>query len=382
MQCIRCQKIFVQSEKSKDKKISQGYDPNICSGCFRVLNTLYKDKLTPDALYYGPRNNPFSWEVFQKNRDVLSKSTKLFVEITCEKCGKKDIRRIDKIIHSKYANNIQICNNCIMNYVTSLDEWKTTNSKAQKVVQSSQDVKNKIKKSISLTFQKDKFFALKRSIGKGRFLKGFFRKKWFFASSYELSFLYQNEDKNVIYCTEKIPYLNANNEWHIYTPDFQINDTLFEIKGDVKTYFETKKMEYAMQYCERRNKKFKIITQDDLDITFLTPEELLIFEPRDLIITSVPYAWNTDKIESFLWDKNSFVKKIQKNFEHIESKEAAKKLIDFYIRYQNVNLNELDKKNDNSFFRWYNKVIHSKMFLLLFLIRSCEVENENFDNLQ
>lgn len=58
---------------------------------------------------------------------------------------------------------------------------------------------------------------------------------YYFRSSYELVFYIYHKDKgdNISYESVKIPYKDAENNLHIYTPDFCLNDKLIEIKGEI-----------------------------------------------------------------------------------------------------------------------------------------------------
>ena len=120
LKCIRCKKDFELTEKMRKKRIESNVNENICPGCFFVISRYYKNRLAENALYFGPKENPFSWDIFVENREALTNCTKLYVKVRCHVCGKEDIRRIDKVINSKYASDVQVCNNCVVKYVVKL----------------------------------------------------------------------------------------------------------------------------------------------------------------------------------------------------------------------------------------------------------------------
>lgn len=276
----------------------------------KELEKQLKKKKEEQKIKLGTKNNPILWDDYNANN--YPSGSKKWVKIICSECNKDSIVQIRKFENRKYGKGLPICSNCIMKYITNLDEWKKVNSEAQLIAQNkietiikrnkrvkevcnSDEMKN-IRKINALKLWKDKNYAKKIKISSNKYLKGYYNDIWF-DSSWELSFIVYFEEY-IKRCDFGIEYI-YDNEKHTYYPDFILEfpnnyNVLVEIKGIKSDIVETKK-EFAINFVE--NSKFlnyyKIFYLEDLKnlpnfIMYNNIESLSLLNKSKLKIISYP----------------------------------------------------------------------------------------------
>ena len=224
----------------------------------------------------------------------------VIIEGICEICGEsftityaslKKRTRCDILSH-------QICNKCILKYVTSSEEWRKSNSKAQKIAQNRPEVLEKMRIAVkasktpevlkrhseaSKKMWKDSNYREKHAKGmkkalenmseesyermtrKNRFYSGWYNSvfgKIFFNSSWELAFIIwceQNKEvKSLTRCKDKISYKDKTGKIRFYLPDFDVvtehNSYIIEIKGRFNfDNVEEKKKASDLFYKNKKN---------------------------------------------------------------------------------------------------------------------------------
>ncbi len=99
--------------------------------------------------------------------------------------------------------------------------------------------------------------------GSGRGKKGWY-KGYYCDSTYELAYVIYNIDNGISFerCTKKIPYI-YNGKKSNYHPDFEIGDTLIEIKG-----YHTEQVDAKIKATREAGFKIEILYEKDLKNVF------------------------------------------------------------------------------------------------------------------
>lgn len=233
------------------------------------------------------QHTPIPYNLFQEHAEETPPCT--HIQGTCECCGKEFIVKYATLKRRTRCDifHRQICNNCILKYVTNTDEWRKTNSDAQKIAQNRpetlkkmreavkasktpevlkkqsisskkmwerEEYRNRHKEGMKRAFENMSDESYERMTHKNRFYSGWYLSKFgriFFNSSWELAFVVWCENNSnvcsLIRCKDKIKYKDETGRYHIYMPDFEITTTsdvyVVEIKGryNLKNVDEKKK---------------------------------------------------------------------------------------------------------------------------------------------
>lgn len=244
------------------------------------------------------QQKPIPYELFQKHYKEIPKCT--VVSGVCESCKKEFIITYKALSRRTRCDIIkhQVCNDCILKYVTNTKEWRKTNSEAQKIAQNRPETREKIKvavkasktpevlkkqsiaskrmwaneeyrkrhrESMKRAFENMSDESYERMTHKNRFYSGWYNSKFgkiYFNSSWELAFIVWCENnKNVMSlcrCKDKIEYKGVDGKKHIYMPDFEIVTNLgtyvIEIKGryNLENVDEKKKSSDEF-YCGKKS---------------------------------------------------------------------------------------------------------------------------------
>lgn len=226
---------------------------------------------------------PISWIEYL---EFLPKSRAIYVCVVCNQC------KVSCLINSKQLSKRsvkeEICNKCILKYITNTTEWKSKNSKAQLKIQSTAEQKKKNADGVS-NFWKNNPEAKKKMAEKVRFTWGlvetkakhlysnrgiralagslFINNTWVaFQSSYELCFLLWLRSLNVSFiirkCNFLIPYF-YNQERRHYIPDYVL------YIHNQKVLVEVKSTKYPNFNLEKQNAKnvaaLDFIKKSDID---------------------------------------------------------------------------------------------------------------------
>lgn len=117
----------------------------------------------------------------------------------------------------------------------------------------------------------------------GHGIGGWYKNKIYFRSLLELSFLIMHEHDEVLSAEHfAIPY-EYENVVHTYHPDFQIGNTIYEIKAEWQKNSEcnAKKFFKAEEFCEKNNYIFTVLTEKA--IPMITVEKVKELELSQVI---------------------------------------------------------------------------------------------------
>ena len=151
-----------------------------------------------------------------------------------------------------------------------------------------------------------------------------------------------------------IPYIR-NGTCHYYTPDFVINDTVFEIKGDIRT--ANIKLSAAYSYAARHNISYEIIDKTKLQTFFDNEESLQQFSCDDLLITSFPKTWKAESSKFYI-DNHPFVQQLLRYLSNIKEEDKALEQLRCYSK----------KNNYNDFWQFYHAAIHTHSFIKHYIL--------------
>lgn len=122
----------------------------------------------------------------------------------------------------------------------------------------------------------------------GHGIGGWYKNKIYFRSLLELSFLIMHEREEVVSAEHfAIPY-EYENELHTYHPDFQIGNTIYEIKAEWQknSQCNMKKFFKAKEFCEKNNYIFTVLTEKA--IPMITVEKVKELEISQVIRLDKP----------------------------------------------------------------------------------------------
>ena len=244
------------------------------------------------------QKNPVPYGLFQEHYKEMPKCT--IVTGVCELCGSKFVITYKALCRRTRCDFIknQICNNCILKYVTNTKEWREKNSNAQKIAQNKPETLEKMRKAVKASktpevlkkqslsskkmwkseeyrkrhregmkraFENMSEDSYERMTHKNRFYSGWYCSKFgkiYFNSSWELAFMVWCENNKSVLslsrCKDKIEYKGVDGKKHIYMPDFEIKTDsgiyVIEIKGrfNLKNVDEKKKSSDEF-YQEKKN---------------------------------------------------------------------------------------------------------------------------------
>jgi hypothetical protein len=193
-------------------------------------------------------------------------NSKLVVCYNCVKCGKSGHTQFR---HLKKRNTDKpYCNNCWLKMKTSENTaWLKKNSDTQKIIQNTDEVKNKNRKAVSLFWKNnpEKIIEMRKKILSNPNVKnynynhGFFilenGNKILFESNYELLYILYCDKNNILIRRFEdkdhfIKYKNSiKNKLCLYKPDFIINEkTIVEVKGSKIN----KVLSYQIPFLEKK----------------------------------------------------------------------------------------------------------------------------------
>lgn len=243
--------------------------------------TAFKRKATVSGLKI-----PFGYSYFEyRDRPKLqSPFNKSKLRIDCS-CGKVYITVLFGFHKRKYKT--PVCDDCYRkNYAYDI-EWRTNNSKAQKVAQNRPETIRKQIKSQNKRYAQPEVIEHYRRIGKKLWEDPIYRKKVIknssiakagiyhgltYQSSIELAYILWCEENNKQiqnYTGSGIPYI-WNGKEHRYYPDFLVdNDLIVEIKGSggfYKRFASQNQAKFAalQEWCKSNNFTNQLIFDTDL----------------------------------------------------------------------------------------------------------------------
>lgn len=364
MICCRCGKEISLNEKQIKKREDLKLRIDLCPKCFRKTKEFIRENYPQSLFYLGTIFAPIPWNLYIENQDIFPFKSKMKVKLKCCKCGKQEIKGIVNIKNSKYTNNVPICNDCIYSYIGNLDEWKYVNSEAQKKVQCKDETKNKIKKFIKNLINNDPYFGLKRTFGKSNTLRGFY-KGVYFASSFELSYLYEHRNQKISNCTFYAEYVK-NNEIHYYYPDFFTDDFIIEVKGQKNSNDYSKKCLAGQKLAKQLNKQYIIYDINCISEYFYNEQSLNKIPLNELIITHAPNSWETTF--PYYYKNKKWVQELLFSLkQNLNDKEKMIDSIQFYLiekkllkKFQCMNIEKCNKR--------FLKIISSPLFIIFYIL--------------
>ena len=183
----------------------------ICRGCNQLM---YHGHLTLTLIHHVRQHIPIKYEEYLLIKEYIN-CQDLLVELECKICHKKKIVSCNILNRRKRVNFERICNDCI------------------------------------------------RACSDLRALTGYY-KDIYFESAFELAFIQAafNENLPIKRCNICISYFKDNKEYTYY-PDFQINNTIIEIKGKRFLNEDTElKSKIIRNYCIKHKMLFCLISSD------------------------------------------------------------------------------------------------------------------------
>lgn len=226
----------------------------------------------------------YSYAEYQANPELQSPYNKNNLRIDCS-CGKVYIAILFGFHKRKYKD--PVCDDCYRKTYTYDDEWKASNSKAQKIAQNRPETLAKQVNSQKLRYQKPGLLDRYREIGKELWEDPEYRKKVIanssiskagtyhelsYQSSIELAFICwcEKAGKRIVnYADAGIPYMWNGKEHHYY-PDFLVDDrVIVEIKGHGGIYqrdYDQNQAKFAVlrKWCIERDLGVRVVFDTDL----------------------------------------------------------------------------------------------------------------------
>lgn len=221
------------------------------------------------------QHTPIPYNMFQEHAEETPPCTR--IHGVCECCVQEFVIQYKMLKRRTRCDIIkhQICNNCILKYVTSTNEWRKNNSDAQKIAQNRPETLEKMRKSVKASktpevlkkhslaskkmwtnekyrnrhregmkkaFENMSDESYEKMTHKNRFYSGWYHSKFgkiYFNSSWELAFIVWCENNksvlSLIRCKDKIKYKDVDGKNRIYMPDFEVTTEqdvyIIEIKG-------------------------------------------------------------------------------------------------------------------------------------------------------
>jgi hypothetical protein len=246
----------------------------------KIGNKIYefKDDCPEEVInVFKNREKLIDFDVFKKHIGFWPQSKKMVIGF-CDVCGSSVKKKMCSVVGDYKIESLKnrlICKNCTMKEVCKDIDWKTKNSKAQKIAQNRPEVLEKMSKSLKKVWSENNEVTKKwrESILKSNSsdeqrlkiskaskklwqnedyrekmlvnfrsfngISGFFNSKFSgrirFDSSYEFIFLFYCDlkMKKVDRFKGSIKYI-LNGKSHYYIPDFVIDDVIYEIKSNYK----------------------------------------------------------------------------------------------------------------------------------------------------
>jgi len=251
------------------------------------------------------KNNPEKIALKMANDESLTieesklaaNKSKHLVGFICSECKKESIVQIRRLANRQHGLAYKpICNKCILKVVTNTEGWVNKNSKAQKIAQNKESVKEKQRIAQKKAHERDPSLTARKAVGlrfaqtpeaikkrieahrkrmsndpdyarkfapKG-YVSGYINDIWF-DSSYELLFLIHCFEKEIKVkrCKLRIPYV-LEGKAKMYNPDFIVGDKIIELKGAKRKGTRNKTIA-ANKYCKNNNLVYQIIHRKELE---------------------------------------------------------------------------------------------------------------------
>jgi len=316
------------------------YNRKLCANqeCCHICVKKYKDDvllIEDDFSQYIKNNLPAPFEIYLKYRTIINTNFDFNIQFNCECCNKLSMVNWNKISHRKYGSDKNICNDCYLGYVGSLDEfiennrqgqlknWSIDNTRAQRTIESRKismlndpEIAIRHKQSMNEFYNSEAgtIFKLQCSErAKKNWENPEFREKCtsntnhlsgkyghiYFDSSWELSLIvyyYGNIERS--HLSIKYEYEGKQKR---YYPDFIVNingeKTLTEVKGWRCDEAEVK-MAAALEFIKNTDiKKYLLLYLRDLKklsgfIFYNTEAKIQTLDQTLLIIKNYPSKWN------------------------------------------------------------------------------------------
>jgi len=374
IKCIRCGREFPQKEKGIQKRKDLDIHIDTCPQCFRVIKSYIKKNRPQELWYLGTKLNPIPWDLYIKYKDLFTMHNHEYVKFNCLVCGKEFINQPRGLKRKTYTKDLNICPNHVMEYVCNLPEWKQKNSEAQKKVQCKDEVKNKIKDSMEVLVKSDPYFAIKRTFGKSNTLRGFY-KGIYFASSFELSFLYENQDKQISNCNLYTQYIRKKDQkLHYYFPDFIMDNYIVEVKGN-KGSLDSNEKNCFGDYINKCNAGKKLAKEHNMQYLlydanciiekFDEPELLEKIPDDELILTHCPKLWDT-KNNKYYYKNKKWVQDLLALYKQDTNRESMMNNIQFFLNEKKL-VNKFNRMSISKFTEEYLKVLDSPLFIIFYI---------------
>lgn len=296
--CKNCGEHFSVSVSSLTRRLKECSDDELqlCSRCYRM----HKEYDMPYEI--AKYKNIIPWNIYIKYAGKYN-STKLKVNFICSECGSESISFWDDLENRIYFPRKPICKKCILKKTTNTNQWRETNSAAQRIAQNRPDVIEKQRKSQRSVIERgnNEDYIMKRTANRNG-LCGY-KNGIPFNGSYELGFMHWADLCGYTYNRSKdiIEYYH-NSIKHTYRPDFWLNtgDKLYlvEVKG-FKNELVKDKEDAAIEYVKLDTNQYDgYLMFDDNYIKTLKNWKPITSTKRlneinfdDLIITSFPRTW-------------------------------------------------------------------------------------------
>lgn len=137
----------------------------------------------------------------------------------------------------------------------------------------------------------------------GSAIAGIYKSKYYFRSTLEFYFILKYENKNIIQCDIPMQiskFIMPLSDGKTYTPDFIIDDILYEIKNSC--FLKSEKVTFIRSEMQKINKEIKFITEYDLSEFNITHME------REYNLGNIEFA-NDKKYLKYLKQKGAFYEK-------------------------------------------------------------------------
>jgi hypothetical protein len=190
--CERCKKEIELNNKQIQDRKSFGLKTNLCMQCFNAVKRRKQLNFPEEILYIkGDKQHPLSYNIYYKYKHHFTDYSKIYVEFTCKKCHKHDMKQIRKLKTRIYGKDMNLCTSCVASHNAK------NRSNTPKILKP-----RILKNTISLEEQN----ILRKVFGKNNALRGFY-KGVYFANASELDFLYEHSGE-IRNCTLFEKYIN------------------------------------------------------------------------------------------------------------------------------------------------------------------------------
>lgn len=297
--CQICNKTYTITLRTFIKRAKNNKNIHICSYCSRIFLCC---KTPADLLRH---HGKIPWSDFVKYKNTYT-SSKLYVHFKCSVCGQDGKCRWDHLTNRKYFPEEPICNKCIIHKTTSTAEWRLVNSKAQLIAQNRPDVIKKQKDAQKRIMKTEGELYIEKRINYKIRLTGYYN-NIFFASSYELSFMYWANKHNIKFgrSCDIIKYYSHGKERR-YFPDFWMKTGkkyLIEVKG-FKNELVYDKKKAAIEYVKSaKNDYDEYLILDDAVIknikcwpSIKSIDKLKSLNMKEITINNFPKSWKKEAV--------------------------------------------------------------------------------------